>query len=250
MGTGGLGALMTAKAQGEVPVKAVMSIYTDQPDAIFAVAGSGIATIRDVAGKTVATAPFSSSNVTWPLVLAANGVDPEKVKLLKVDPGALAPMLATGQVDATINWVTVAPGSTGVLKEAGKELVVLPWSNFGFEGYGLSMFASDKMLAERPLTVGKVVKVMQQAMAMAAAEPSAAGEALKAKVPEVDAAVAAAEFAASVPLIFNAVTEKHGIGAFDKARLATIWEWVAKSQNYPMGKLDPETLVDRGFVGG
>jgi NitT/TauT family transport system substrate-binding protein len=146
--------------------------------------------------------------------------------------------------------MTVAPGSSGVLKEAGKELVVLPWSNFGFEGYGLSMFASEKMLAERPLTVGNVVKVMQQAMAMAAAEPMAAGEALKAMVPEVDAAVAAAELEASVPLIFNEVTEKHGIGAFDKARLATTWEWVAKSQNYPMGKLDPETLVDRGFVGG
>ena len=80
-----------------------------QPDAIFATEGSGITTLKDLEGKKIATATFSSSNVTWPLIVKANGVDPAKVKLLKVDPGALAPMLAAGQVDATINWSTVAP---------------------------------------------------------------------------------------------------------------------------------------------
>ena len=94
MGTGGLAALLQARAQSPVPVKAILSIYTLQPDAIFTTADSGIATLKDVAGKNIATATFSSSNVVWPLVLKANGVDPAKVDVLKADPGALAPMLA------------------------------------------------------------------------------------------------------------------------------------------------------------
>jgi NitT/TauT family transport system substrate-binding protein len=106
IGTGGLAALLQARAQTTVPVKAVMSIYTMQPDAIFTTEDSGISTLKDIAGKTSATATFSSSNVSWPLVLKANGIDPAKVDLLKADPGALAPMLAAGKVAGTINWVT------------------------------------------------------------------------------------------------------------------------------------------------
>jgi len=83
MGTGGLAALLQARAQSPVPVKAILSIYTLQPDAIFTTEDSGIATLKDVAGKNIATATFSSSNVVWPLVLRANGIDPAKVEVLK-----------------------------------------------------------------------------------------------------------------------------------------------------------------------
>jgi len=76
MGTGGLAALLQARAQSPVAVKAVASIYTLQPDAIFTTEGSGISTLKDLVGKQIATATFSSSNVSWPLVLRANGIDP------------------------------------------------------------------------------------------------------------------------------------------------------------------------------
>ena len=109
-GSAGLASLLQAQAQGEVPVVAVAPIYNKQPDAFFTTEGSGIESFKDIVGKTVATPTFSASNVVWPLLLERNGIDPASVKLLKLDPGALAPMLATGKVDATINWLTVAPG--------------------------------------------------------------------------------------------------------------------------------------------
>ena len=127
-----------------------MSIYTMQPDAIFTTEDSGISTLKDVAGKTIATATFSSSNVSWPLVLKANGIDPAKVDVLKADPGALAPMLAAGKVAGTINWVTVAPAFVKTLGETGKKLKVIAWSDYGFDGYGLSVFASEKILERAP----------------------------------------------------------------------------------------------------
>ena len=186
LGTGGLAALLQARAQTPVAVKALASIYTLQPDAIFTTEGSGISTLKDVAGKTVATATFSSSNVSWPLVLKANEIDPAKVDLLKADPGALAPMLATGKVAATINWVTVAPAFAKPLAETGKKLKVIAWSDYGFDGYGLSVFASEKILTERPETVKKFMRAYMKATAAAIADPTAAAKALKAMVPEVE----------------------------------------------------------------
>jgi NitT/TauT family transport system substrate-binding protein len=248
MGTGGLAALLQARAEAPVPVKAIASIYTVQPDALFTTETSGISSIKDVAGKTIATATFSSSNVVWPLLLKANGVDAAKVDLLKADPGALAPMLASGKVAATINWVTVAPAFEHPLAEAGKKLRLVMWSNYGFEGYGLSVFASEKVLKDRPETVKKFMRAYVKATKMAIADPLAAAKAVHAMVPEVDVEVARAQFAESIPLMVNAISKKDGDGAFAKGLLATTWKWTAEAQNMPIDKIDPEKAVDRSFL--
>jgi NitT/TauT family transport system substrate-binding protein len=248
MGTGGLAALLQAKAENSVPVKAVLSIYTLQPDAIFTVEGSGISSLKDLVGKKVATATFSSSNVVWPLLLQNNGIDPGKIELIKTDPGALAPLLASGQVAATINWVTVAPAFEKPLAETGKKLKTINWSGYGFDGYGLSVFASDAMLKQRPETVMKFLRAYMKATDMAVADPAAAAAAVKAMVPEVDEGVASKQFSVSIPLIVNDISKKDGPGAFDKALLAKTWEWTAKAQNLPLDKLDPETAVDRSVL--
>ncbi|PZQ50812.1 MAG: sulfonate/nitrate transporter [Rhodovulum sulfidophilum] len=248
IGTGGLAALLQAKAEGEVPVTAIASIYTLQPDAIFTTEGAGIASLGDLVGKKVATATFSSSNVIWPVLLEANGIDPDAIQLIKADPGALAPMLATGQVDATINWLTVAPVFEGPLGEAGKTLVTLPWSEMGDEGYGLSLFASDRMIAEKPEVAKSFVAAYEKAQDAAIADPKAAGEALAAMVPEVSAADAETQFAVSIPLIINAISEKDGKGVFEPGLLATTWDWVARAQGLPADAIDPAKAVDGQFL--
>ncbi|MCS6764344.1 MAG: ABC transporter substrate-binding protein [Candidatus Protistobacter heckmanni] len=248
IGTGGIAALMQAVAENNLPVKAVIAVYAKQPDAIFTVKGSGITSLKQVAGKTIATATFSSSNALWPVVLQANGVDPSTVKLLKADPATLAPMLAQGKVDATINWITVSPAFTNVLKQAGKELSVLPWSTQGLDGYGWSVFASDKMIKELLEVVKKVLRALKKGFDFALANPDAAGADLKAIVPEVNAAEAAVEFRASIPLLRNEITKKDCFGVFEPKLLAATWGWVVKSFNFPANKIDPEKIVDRSFL--
>jgi NitT/TauT family transport system substrate-binding protein len=248
MGQGGISALLQAKAQSGVPVTAIYSIYTKQPDAIFTPEGSGITSLKDLAGRKIATATFSASNVSWPLVLQANAIDPAKVELLKVDPGALAPMLASGKVDGTISWVTTAPVFEGPLAEASKKLKIIPWSGYGFDGYGLSLFVSDKMLKERPETVKKFLKAYIKATELANADPALAGVSVKSMVPEVNAETAAKQWTASIPLIVNEISKKDGFGAFEPGLLAKTWEWVAKAQNIPAGSFDPEKAVDRSFL--
>jgi len=242
-GSAGLASLLQAKAQGEVPVVAVAPIYNKQPDAFFTTEGSGIESFQDIVGKTVATPTFSASNVVWPLLLERNGIDPASVKLLKLDPGALAPMLATGKVDATINWLTVAPGFVRALGEADKTLKTIPWSEYGFEGYGLSLVASQRFVQSHPEVAKKFVKAYQQAQKNAIADPAAAAAALKKMVAEVDEQQAEEQFAASVPLMQNEISAAEGPG-FDAKRLATTWEWVAKAQGMQIDALDPASAID------
>ena len=94
-------------------------------------------------------------------MLEANAIDPSKVKLLKVDPSALAPMLAQGKVDATINWVTVAE----VVATAGLVLLVVslartertgsaPWAVGSYIGAAY-WFTSSTSFANPAVTVGR-----------------------------------------------------------------------------------------------
>ncbi len=249
VGFAGIAALMqAATSDGNIPVKAVMSLYSKQPDALFTVKGSSIRSLKDVVGKTVATATFSSSNALWPLVLEKNGIKPSQVKLLKVDPSTLAPMLAQGRVDATINWITVEPGFRSVLQQAGKDLQVLMWSNFGLDGYGWSAMASEKMIKDRPDVLRRYMRALRKSLQFAMANPDQSAADLKSFVPETDPAVAAAEFRSSMPLIVNDISRRDGLGKFEPKLLDATWKWVAESINVDPKKLDPESLIDPRFL--
>ena len=204
--------------------------------------------LKDLVGKKVATATFTSSNVIWPLILANNGIDEKKITLIKVDPAALVPMLATGQVDATINWTTASPPFVRALGETGKKLKMLPWSEYGYDGYGYSVFASDKAIKERPEVVRKVVKAWLKAAQMALADPKDVARSMKVQFPEMDAKLVEEQFLTIVPLLDNAITKAEGLGALDAKRVAVTWEWTAKSQNIPLDKIDPEKTLNRSFL--
>jgi NitT/TauT family transport system substrate-binding protein len=205
---------------------------------------SGIKTLKDVTGKTVATSPFTSSNGPWPFLLRMNGVDPAAVTLVKADPGALGPMLATGRVDAIIQYVTNAPGTGAILQEAKKTIHMIPWTDYGLSGYSSSIFVSHKVLATRRDAVVRFTRALKKAEQMMRDDPDKAAAALKAMIPEIDLAINKALVLSTLPLIFNENTQKDGLGVFSPAIVKTTWEWVAKQQDAPLDKLDPMAAVD------
>ncbi|MDB5534064.1 MAG: sulfonate/nitrate transporter [Hyphomicrobiales bacterium] len=243
MGEVAFDALLSRHANGHTSVLAVMPYYSKQPDALITTTSSGINTLKDVKGRTIGTSPFTSSNVAWPVVLAANDVSPDSFKLIKVDASALTAMLATGQIDAMINWTPAAAVAARMLKTSGKEAKVIPWSDYGFEGYSQSIVVSSKFLKEKPDAVKRFVKVMQAAIEMVGKDPNGGADAVKASVPEADIDVLRAQAAASVPLMVNEVTAKDGVGKFDARLVKATWAWVSKAANLSPDKLDPMSAI-------
>lgn len=248
VGFGGISALMMAAAEGNIPVKAVMSLYSAQPDALFTKASSNIKSLKDMEGKTVGMPTFSSSNALWPVMLQRNNVDASKIKVIKTDPATLAPMLAQGRVDATINWITVAPAFQNVLGQAKQNLSVLPWNQFGLTGYGWSAFANEKTIQNRPEVLQRYLRGLTKSIEFSIAQPRKAAESLVAMVPEASVDVIEAEFRASIALLKTDAAARDGLGAFQPMLLAETWGWVAASMGYDLKKVDPETLVDRRFL--
>ena len=248
IGSAGIEALMAARATENVPVTAVMNIFNTGPHAFYTTTESGMTTLADVKGKSVATSPFTSSNVFLPLVLEENGMTEADITLTKTDPGALGPLLMTGQSDVIIAWLTDVSRYQGQAREAGKELVILPWADAGLELYSASLVASDTFLAERPDVAKRFVAAFKASLEFANANPDAAAAAVAAGVPELSADDVKGSWLDASKLAFNDVTARFGLGAFDPDRLAATWTRVAAAQGLDPAALDPETVVDRSFL--
>lgn len=248
IGNVGLDAALAAAAEQKVPAKVIYALFTKNPGSIHVGAGSGITTLADLAGKKIALPAYSSTTVTWPLFARRNGLDPDRIDTVKVDASALAPMLASGQVDAIVNWVTVAPLDRAVMAAAGREMVVIPMSEHGLESYSAALAAGDTFLEQRPEVARAFLRALAKATPAAIADPDGAAAAIHALVPEVDAAIAAQEFRAAIPLIENEVTRAAGLGRFDPAQVAKTWDWVAQSQGFAPAALDPMSVIDMSFV--
>lgn len=248
VGTGGIASLMMAQAEGGIPVKAIMSIYSKQPDAIYSWQGSGVTDMKSLKGKTLGIPTFSASNALLPIMLENNGVDPDSVKQIKADPGTLVPMLAQGRVDGVVVWSTNRPSIEATLTQVGKKPLELAWTDYGLDGYGLSFFASDKLIKEKPDVVARFVRASKKSIEFSLAHPDKAAADQKAMVPEADVAMLEADFNVTKPLINNEISQRDGLGQFDPTLLQHTWEWVAKSMKYSLDKVNPETLVDRSYL--
>ncbi|WP_373636890.1 ABC transporter substrate-binding protein [Yoonia sp. BS5-3] len=248
IGSADIGALMAAAATEEVPATAIMSIFNTGPHAFYTLAGNGIESFTDIEGKSVATSPFTSSNVYLPLVLADNGLTEDAIELTNADPGALGPLLMTGRTDAIIAWLTNVSIFEAQAAEAGKELIILPWSDAGLELYSAALIANDTFLEERPDVARRFVAAFTQSLEFANANPAATGAAVAAIVPELDAAMVEAAWMDSSVLAFNEITEAFPLGSFDADRVAKTWTRVAAAQDLDPAAFDPETVIDRSFV--
>jgi len=170
------------------------------------------------------------------------------IALTKADPGALGPLLMTGKTDAIIACLTDVSRYTGQAKEAGKEIVVLPWSEAGLELYSASLVANNTFLEERPDVAKRFVAAMMKSVEFAQSNPDKAGAAVSAMVPELGSEDVTSSWLDASKLVFNSVTEADGLGAFEPARLAATWARVSAAQGLDPAALDPESIVDRSFI--
>ncbi|WP_160153674.1 ABC transporter substrate-binding protein [Microbulbifer sp. ALW1] len=248
VGLADIGALLAARAESNVEVKAVMTVFSDAPHAFFTLEDSGINGVADIDGKRLASSPFTSSNMFLPLLLDMSGLPEDSVKLIKADPGALNPMLVNGATDAIIAWVTDIPKYRAQAEGAGKSIKVIPWYSAGLSIYSSSLIASETFIDERPDVAKRFVRAYKKSMDYTWANPEESGAAVHTAVPEVDALIAAETIKSIKSLVYNDISAKDGLGALEAKRLEKTWQIVAKAKGLDSAALDPEAAVSRQLL--
>lgn len=246
-GLADIAALMAGRVRGQAPVKAIASIYTRPPHAIFTLDGP-IRTFKDLEGRTLAGAPGSSVRVMLPLVLRRNNVDINRINIVNSEPATMVPLLMTGRVDAVTSFITNTPRFEQQARAINRSLRPLPFHET-LQIYGNCLIASEATIAQNPGLVRRFTGALIRALEATRDNPAAAVEAMMRVVPGLDREIDTAQQRIVNSLIFESeVARTNPTGSWDSAQLRRTWEAVAEAQGFEVAQADPESFVARGFT--
>jgi NitT/TauT family transport system substrate-binding protein len=242
-----LAALVSMRANENVPVKELSIIYTRPPQALFCLPESGIRGPRDLEGRTLSDSAASAIPKVFPAYAKAVGIDTAKVKWVFADSASLPALLVSKQVDCVAQFVV---GEALLRKAAGgRDLVRLAYADApGLDYYGNGIVASDDMIRTKPDLLRRIVWAVNQGLAYAFEHPDEAAQILNRHHPQVPVDVAKAETLAVRDLTLTPETKQHGIGWVDPARVQKTIDIMT-----PALELKRKVTVDEvyapGFVG-
>lgn len=242
-GVADLGAVLTARARQNVPVKTIATIYTHSPHSLFVLKSSGIKDFKGLEGKKIGITPGNSHKLYFPKVAEKAGTDPSKIVWVNMDGAAMAPQLITKNIDAAPFYSIHHYYQNKAAKAAGQEIEILPFVEAGFAIYAASLITSDKLIAEKPDLVKRFLKATKRAFEWARDNPEEACKAHIQKVPEVKLDDCMGSLKAVATFVFTEHTKKFGWGNYDPERLAFTWSVVAESQGLD-AKWDPTKALD------
>jgi NitT/TauT family transport system substrate-binding protein len=213
-----LAALITMRANDNVPVKEISIIYTRPPQALYCLAESGIKTAKDLEGKRLSDSASSAVPRIFPAYAKAMGVDHTKVKWIFADSAAIPAMLVQKQIDCAAQFVV----GEALLKKAvgGKDLVKLAFADApGLDYYGSGLIASDETIKTKAELLKRILWASNEGHAYAFEHPDEAAEIMNKNHPQIPVDVAKAELLAVKAIALGPEILKNGIGWVDPARV-------------------------------
>ncbi len=234
-GVADIGAVMAARAQEDIPVRVISTLYTHSPHSLFVLESSGITDFSDLEGKRIGITPGNSHRVYFPSIAAASGTDPDQIRWVNMDGGAMATQLIAGNIDAAPFFSIHHFFQNKAAEEAGEQINVLPFVEVGFAIYSATLIAHDRMVDENPELVERFVGAVHAAFEWARDNPAEACEMHVTRVPEVALDDCMGSLSATLDFVFNEHSEEFGLGNVSPERAAATWAEVANAQD-----LDPE----------
>ena len=128
-------------------MKVLATILQGNPNQVTALKKTGLKSVADLKGRSVALPNGGSQVAMFPLVLAANGLKETDIKIVNMPPDSMIPALMQGTVDVILGSVD----AFGIqLKSMGVETDNFLFIDSGAPTVSTSIVASDAFLAEHP----------------------------------------------------------------------------------------------------
>jgi NitT/TauT family transport system substrate-binding protein len=222
-GSADFSALVGAKANEDIKVRAIGAYFRRPPHSIFVREGSGINTAKDLAGKTLSITPGNSHQILFPLLAKLAGFDGNSVKWVTMDGAAMGPALITGRVDGAPFFANHEARLQKQAKAQGITLKRISYADAGFDMYSLVIFAREDSIAKDPEPLRGFLRASVKGLRYAfAKENLEEGAKILLKYnPEVDydAALGAATVASRYAMTEEITSGKVAVGQFEPARV-------------------------------
>lgn len=230
------GGLLQITGQSKADVVTIAVIHERSMSAIMALEESGIKTPKDLEGKTIADLPGSTVRLMFPTYAQLAGFDSSTVKFENATPDQLFGLLGTGKVNAIGQFVVGKPSAEAVTK---KKTVLLPYSDYMSDLYGVGIWASRSYANDNPDQVARFRSAIMKGLKYAIEHPDEAAEILKKSVPTTNTASAAEELRIMAPYVGSMS------GIYDTKKMARAIALLQGAGAVPEG-LEPSQILAEG----
>ena len=197
--------VLLAHDQG-LPVKAVAALVPTPLTSMIWLADSGIQDVKDLRGKTVATAGIPYQAAYLKAILEDAGLTASDVNVVDVQQGLL-PAILSGRADAMLGGFLNVEGVDLALR--GKDPTVIPVDKLGIPTYDeLVLVANSDTLDDHAQEIRLFIAALERGTQAAADDPAEATKAVLDAGKGLDPQFTAAEVKKTLPLLLPA--DAHG----------------------------------------
>jgi len=224
VGIADISALIAARANTDVAVKAIALWYRRPPHGVFVRGDSPIKTSKELEGKKLAISPGNSHQILWPVFEKLSGLKPGSVTWVTMDAASMPPALIRSAVDAVPFFVVHEARIRKIAKQQNADIRVLAaWADLGFDVASTSLVAREETIAKDPEGLKAFLRATLRGADYAFRQKhfdEGVGYVVKAH-PEVDpeGAVGAAQVGARFVYASEVTSGKMAVGQLDPAQL-------------------------------
>src|SRR5262245_16815145 len=146
------------------PVQAFMGVMNKSPFAIIYRADSGIKTLKDLEGRTIAATTGEAGLVIFPAIVNTNKLNGEAIKFLRVDGAGKVVAMLEKRVDAMLGGLE---NQALILPQRGMQVGTFNYSDIGVNTLGLVLHANKETIEKNPELVRKFMRATQKSLAYA-----------------------------------------------------------------------------------
>src|SRR2546423_7901792 len=151
VGISDISALIAARANTDVKVKAIALWYRRPPHGIFVRTDSPNKSPKDLEGKKLAISPGNSHQILWPMFEKLSGLKPSSVTWVTMDAASMPPALIKATVDAVPFFVVHEARIRKIAKQQNTDLRLLTaWADLGLDLSSTSLVAREDTIAKDP----------------------------------------------------------------------------------------------------
>jgi NitT/TauT family transport system substrate-binding protein len=252
VGIADISALIAARANTDVKVKAVALWYRRPPHGVFVRTDSPVKTPRDLEGKKLAISPGNSHQILWPVFEKLSGLKPGSVTWVTMDAASMPPAVIRGTTDAVPFFVVHEARIRKIAKQQNVDLRLLSaWADLGLDLSSTSLVAREETIAKDADGLKAFLRATLKGADYAFRQKhfdEGVGYLLK-HHPEVDpdGALGAAQVAARFVYAEEVTTGKAAVGQFEPARLEktrdTYTQYLELKRSVPLEELYTNDLL-------
>jgi NitT/TauT family transport system substrate-binding protein len=159
-----------------IKVKIAALYHPAVPMALMSHPSNPVRVPKDLEGKKIGHSQGDTGTSFLGVFCLLNKLDCSKIKKIQLSFKAVVPEFLNKSVDMTTGYLT---NDIPVLKSKGVKLVLLDYAKFGLRLPGGSLIVSSKTAKEKPDTVTKMIRAINEGIKFTKANPAAAAKIMK-----------------------------------------------------------------------